>query len=726
MGTLTDTPVPGATGSPGSSGTSSLGSGSLGSGSLGTGSLGTGPLGTGFAGAQRTPLQPPDEITRGLFERGRRLIRTQRVATDACAAAALLVLSSMWLANSHFAVARHAAASPLAPVVQTALIVALVVRRLYPTKVFLVVSAIAFFQWLLGFPLLGDAALLIALYTVAAHESRVRALLAAGLMEVGAIIAAVRWEPADTVPLSMLFLSATVIAALFAGLTAASGSRYLAWMDERARRLALERDQQAVIAASAERTRIARELHDIVSHSLSVVITLADAAAVVSRTDPGRGAEAMTEVSEACCRALSDMRAMFGVLRARESSSDQHAPSGLQPQPGVAQLGALIDHISATGLGVDLTVEGTAFPVGAAVELTVYRIVQEALTNALRHASARRAEVTIQYAEPLVRVLVTDDGTPAGPVGLARQWHRRHARTRRAARRHAAGRSGPRRRLGRLRHPPLRRVSGGHRMNDPRVNDPRMNSSRMSSSRMHTSDRAGSGQAKPPGAISVLLADDQPLLRRGFRMILEAEDNLTVVAEAGDGEEAVDLAGRHRPDVVLMDIRMPGTDGIEATRRITSAEPGVRVLVLTTFDLDEYAFGALRAGASGFLLKDVRPNELVTAVRTVAAGDAIVSPRVTRRLLEESAQVLPVSDSELASRYPQLSTLTDREHEVLISVARGLSNTEIAASLFVSETTVKSHVGRILAKLSLRDRVQVVVLAYEAGLIRPGMRPTPG
>jgi DNA-binding NarL/FixJ family response regulator len=221
-------------------------------------------------------------------------------------------------------------------------------------------------------------------------------------------------------------------------------------------------------------------------------------------------------------------------------------------------------------------------------------------------------------------------------------------------------------------------------------------------------------------SISVLLADDQPLLRRGFRMILEAEGDLIVAAEAADGEEAVDLARRHAPDVVLMDIRMPGIDGIEATRRIAAADTHVRVLVLTTFDLDEYAFGALWAGASGFLLKDVRPAELVAAIRTVAAGDAVISPRVTRRLLEEYTRVLPLSASQMQERYPQLSALTEREREVLIAVARGLSNAEIAASLFVSEATVKSHVGRILAKLGLRDRVQVVVLAYEAGLIQPG------
>jgi DNA-binding NarL/FixJ family response regulator len=220
--------------------------------------------------------------------------------------------------------------------------------------------------------------------------------------------------------------------------------------------------------------------------------------------------------------------------------------------------------------------------------------------------------------------------------------------------------------------------------------------------------------------VSVLLADDQPLLRRGFRMIIEAEDDLSVIGEAGDGAEAVRCVQRHPPDVVLMDIRMPGTDGIEATRRITAASPAVRVLVLTTFDLDEYAFGALRAGASGFLLKDVRPADLVSAIRIVAAGDAVVAPRVTRRLLEEYAQVMPAPAAQRAERYPQLAELTPREGEVVEAVARGLSNAEIAAELSVSETTVKSHVGRVLAKLSLRDRVQIVVLAYEAGLVRPG------
>ncbi len=359
--------------------------------------------------------QPPDEITRGLFGQGRRLMRTHPLATDLLLVALLLASCSVWLTWSGFRGSQP-------PIVQTALIVALIPRRRYPSVVFLVTSAIAFAQWLVGFPLLGDAALLVALYTVAAHESRIRALLATWVLEAGAAMAAVKWQPAGTVPRSLLFLSAMVVAALFAGLAVASGSRYLAWMDERARRLEVERDQQAVIAAAAERTRIARDLHDIVSHSLSVVITLADAAAVVGRADPARGAEAMTEASEVARQALADLRAMLGVLRTDEPAA------GLAPQPGLDDLGALVERIRATGLPVDLTVEGTPFPLRAAAELTTYRIVQEALTNTLRHAAARQAAVTITYERPQVRVRVTDDGSARAAPGAHRAdgGHRGH------------------------------------------------------------------------------------------------------------------------------------------------------------------------------------------------------------------------------------------------------------------------------------------------------------
>jgi DNA-binding NarL/FixJ family response regulator len=216
----------------------------------------------------------------------------------------------------------------------------------------------------------------------------------------------------------------------------------------------------------------------------------------------------------------------------------------------------------------------------------------------------------------------------------------------------------------------------------------------------------------------VLLVDDQALIRAGFRMILEAEEDMEVVGEATDGYGAIDSAKRLRPDVVLMDIRMPGLDGIEATRRIVDAtsEDPVRVLMLTTFDLDEYVYEALRAGASGFLLKDVPAEQLIAGIRVVAEGEALLAPSVTRRLIHEFAKAAPSAQE----RPKSLEELTPREEEVLKLIARGMSNAEIAAALVVGETTVKTHVARVLMKLGVRDRVQAVVLAYESGLVQPG------
>jgi len=223
--------------------------------------------------------------------------------------------------------------------------------------------------------------------------------------------------------------------------------------------------------------------------------------------------------------------------------------------------------------------------------------------------------------------------------------------------------------------------------------------------------------------IRLVIADDQPLLRKGFRMILEAERDMAVVGEAGNGEEAVALARRLQPDVVLMDIRMPVMDGVEATRRIVSESApapgsGPRVLILTTFDLDEYIVQALRAGASGFLLKDVPPEELAAAIRVVAAGDALLAPSITRRLLERFASTFTIAGE--ARRPAGLAELTERELEVFTLIGRGLSNQEIADELVLGETTVKTHVSRVFSKLELRDRAQAVVLAYETGVVRQG------
>ena len=216
-------------------------------------------------------------------------------------------------------------------------------------------------------------------------------------------------------------------------------------------------------------------------------------------------------------------------------------------------------------------------------------------------------------------------------------------------------------------------------------------------------------------SIRIVLVDDQELVRTGFRMVLDAQPDMTVVGEAGDGLAAVEFIRSHSADVVVMDARMPRLDGVEATRRIRLAGDRPRVLMLTTFDLDEYAFAALKAGASGFLLKDVPPEELLFAIRAVHSGDAVVAPSTTRRLIDQFAPLLPAGD---AAPPPELSCLTEREREVLGHVAQGLSNGEIARQLFLSEATVKTHVGRILAKLGLRDRVQAVVFAYENGFVR--------
>jgi DNA-binding NarL/FixJ family response regulator len=219
--------------------------------------------------------------------------------------------------------------------------------------------------------------------------------------------------------------------------------------------------------------------------------------------------------------------------------------------------------------------------------------------------------------------------------------------------------------------------------------------------------------------IRLLLAEDQPLMRTGFRMILEETDDIDIVGEAQDGTEAVRLAEELDPDVILMDVRMPGVDGIEATRQIVAGNGAARVLILTTFDLDEYAFSALRAGASGFVLKDVPLDELARAIRSVASGDAVVSPRITRRLLDVYATRLPGLPGNTSGPVrAALDQLTPREQEVLLEVATGLSNTEIAEKLAVSEATVKTHVGSILAKLDLRNRVQAVIFAYDVGLVR--------
>jgi DNA-binding NarL/FixJ family response regulator len=217
---------------------------------------------------------------------------------------------------------------------------------------------------------------------------------------------------------------------------------------------------------------------------------------------------------------------------------------------------------------------------------------------------------------------------------------------------------------------------------------------------------------------TVLIADDQPLQRFGFRMLLESQDDLTILGEAANGSEAVRMTAELHPDVVLMDVRMPGLDGIEATRRIIATGDRTRVLILTTFDLDEYAYAGLRAGASGFLVKDAQPEDLLSGIRAVATGDAVVAPSLTRRLLDAYAHHLPTGTPAAEPEDPRLTPLTDREREILTVIGKGWTNTEIATRLHLAESTVKTHVGRILAKTGSRDRIQAVILAYETKLVK--------
>ena len=349
------------------------------------------------------------------------------------------------------------------------------------------------------------------------------------------------------------------------------------------------------------------------------------------------------------------------------------------PQPGLGTIDTLLEGVRAAGLPVELEVDGSPRALAPGVDLAAYRVVQEALTNALKYAGPAHAWIAMHWREDELELEIANDGRgdgdgTGGGHGLA----------------------GMRERV---------LLYGGEIESGPRDGGGYFVRARLAA-------RGG----RP--VIRVLIADDQALVRTGFRMILDAEEDVELVGEATDGEEALEAARRLRPDVILMDVRMPNVDGLEATRRLLDgAEDGPRVLILTTFDLDEYVYEALRAGASGFLLKDTPPEELVDAIRIVASGDALLSPAITRRVIAEFVSRPPAS---LRTPPPALEELTARELEMLRYLARGLSNAEIAKEAFVSETTVKTHVARILMKLRVRDRVQAVVFAYENGVVAPG------
>jgi DNA-binding NarL/FixJ family response regulator len=382
---------------------------------------------------------------------------------------------------------------------------------------------------------------------------------------------------------------------------------------------------------------------------------------------------ALLAIEEAGADAARELRETLGALRAQDDCDGS----------GLGHLDGLVARARAAGLPVTVTVTGPRRPLPLDVDQAAYRIVQEALTNVSRHAGGARASVHLRYAADALTVQVDDDGEGAGARSAGP----------------GLGLIGMRERVSAL---------GG---------------------RLHAEPQARGGcrvraelpvQSAPPGpastVIRILLADDQALIRSGIRALLEAEDDIQVVAEASDGKQAVVLAREHHPDIALVDIQMPVLDGIEATRQIVADErlASVRVVILTNFGLDEYIFRALRAGASGFLLKDMQPAELLRALRVVMRGDALLSPAVTRRLISEFVARPP--DAIAAAG---METLANREREVVALAAHGLSNDEIADAMVLSPTTAKTHVSRAMIKLGARDRAQLVVFAYQSGLVSP-------
>ena len=424
----------------------------------------------------------------------------------------------------------------------------------------------------------------------------------------------------------------------------------------------LAAERAAAEATRAERARIAGDLHDSLAHALTLITLQAGSAR--ERKDHALADEALAAIERTGREALADMQRFLALLG-----------PGSPDAPGIADLPGLVEQVRSGGLEVELDAEPGQVTPG--VSTTVFRVVQEALTNVVRHSDARTARVAVHRDGAVLVARVSDDGR-----AVPERTHGLGPRPR-----------GPDRAGAGLRRDRLLRPHGA------RV--------------------AGRGADPPRGGIDVtglrvVVADDEPLVRQGMRLVLELEPGLEILGEASDGREAVELVRRHRPDLALLDVRMPGMDGIEAARLIC-AEPDLRetrVVVLTTFADDALLVGAIRAGASGYLLKSMPPDEIRSSVRAVAEGRAMLAPSLMDRLLHEYA-------GRRTEPAPELAKLTDRETDVLREIATGRSNGEIAARLYVSEGTVKTHVAAVLRKLDLRDRTQAAVAAYELGLVRP-------
>ena len=431
----------------------------------------------------------------------------------------------------------------------------------------------------------------------------------------------------------------------------------------------------AVQAAANERRRIVRETHDIVGHALNVMILSGAAARRVMSNDPQQAQELLSTVEDVGRDAFRDLDVALGLT--------DRSPE-LTRLKGLADVDELVDRLVNAGMHVDYEVNGSPRPLPKLVDGSAFRIIQESLTNVAKHAVNAHTQIRVRFEPETLRLEVSDHGD-AGRDERSRSI--RHGPTRR--RRDARTGLGARR---------------SHRSRSPRPGRlPR---------RGRAAARSAVTMSRP---IRVQIVDDDVATRVGLRAIMTAEDDIEVVGESSSAEEACRNVERFAPDVVLMDVQLPGADGIEATERIVSlaTEPVPRVIVLTTFEFDDYVFRSLRAGASGFMLKRARAEDLTAAVRSVADGNALPAPVLTRRLIERFA----VTSAE---RHASVHELTDREREVLVLIAGGRSNQEIATELMISLDTVKSHVKHVFTKLGVRDRSQAVIAAYESGLVVPG------
>ena len=547
---------------------------------------------------------------------------------------------------------------PLVTVLALALLPALLWRRSRPLLAVLVGWGVAGLLSVLQLTadagdlgLLSMMAVLILLYSLVRWGSGREMVLGTAFVTVvvalGMYAASAGW--AEVLGASALLLMIVALAAVF---------RYRADLWQR---------QQREIR-NEERVALARELHDTVAHHVSAIAVQAQAGGVVAGTQPEKAAEVLAAIESEASRTLAEMRSMVRVLREEEAVA-------YAPQRGVADLPALA-RADATPT-VEVSLNGSLTRLAPSVDAALYRLAQESLTNAVRHArgatrvddrrtpGGRRRQAACQRRRT--------DRAGASPGAWVRPAG--HGRTRPAPRRIVLRGTGARGWLG------------------------------------------GRGRAAGGGAgmsIRVVVADDQDLVRTGLVMILGAQPDLEVVGEAADGLAALDLATRLRPDVLLVDIRMPGLDGVEVTRRLAGPDvtDPMAVVVITTFDLDEYVLGALRAGARGFLLKDAGPELLVQAIHAAADGDALIAPNVTRRLLATFADQAP------AVPVQPVDPLTEREEEVLALVARGRTNAEIATELFVGLSTVKTHVASLMTKLGARNRVEIAMWAYDTRRVR--------